>query len=74
MEHRRSRVIRRSVRAIEIKLHAFEVETGRERALAEFDVTTAGIIESIGFPQRIAGHALIALGNFGLDFLFDRIG
>ena len=60
--------------AVEVKLHSLEVQPRREGALAELNVTPAGVVQTIGLAERIACYALIALGDFGFDFFLYGIG
>ena len=74
VEHGRRRMIGRTVSAVEVKLHSLEVKPRREGALAELNVTPAGVVQTIGLAERIACYTLITLGDFGFDFFLYGIG
>ena len=74
VEHLRRDVVRGAVRAVHHQLQAVQIETGRKRALAEFDVTATRIVQPAGLAEQFrwrAGHRFVQLR---LDLQLDFVG
>ena len=73
MEHVRGHLVGRTVSGIDHQLQAFERQVRCKGALAELDVTAAGILQTAGAPQAGRIHPAWFLQQRGLDRQFPAV-
>ena len=73
VEYRRRHVVGGAVRAIDDDAPALEIELGRKRALAEFDVAAAGILDPARLAELRRRHAGERLLHHAFDRLLDAV-
>ena len=74
VEYRRRHVVGGAVRAVDDDAPALEIELGRERALAEFDVAAAGVLDPARLAELRRRHAGERLVHHALDRVLDAVG